>query len=150
MDNTSIISWNVYGLNAQARQDNVRTLVNDLRPSIVCLQETKLDVIPNSLVWSMLGIDFRDFAYLPTMHTRGGILVAGRATDVRFSDVLVGCYSVTVSVHAPDPGDNAIDNWWLTIIYGPQEVERRRYFWRNSRPLGTPVRDPGQSRVIST
>lgn len=73
MDNTTILSWNVRGLNARARQDNVRTLVNDVRPSIVCLQETKLDVIPQSLVWSMLGIEFSDFAYLPATHTRGGI-----------------------------------------------------------------------------
>lgn len=88
----------------------MRTLVNDLRPSVVCLQDTKLDVITNSLVWSMLGIEFRDFAYLPATHTRGGILVAERATDVRFSDVLLGCYSVTVCVQAPDMGDDASGN----------------------------------------
>lgn len=29
MDNTTVLSWNVRGLNAQARRDNVRTLVDD-------------------------------------------------------------------------------------------------------------------------
>lgn len=50
MDNTTVLSWNVRDLNAQARRDNVRTLVDDIRPSIVCLQETKLDVISEFLV----------------------------------------------------------------------------------------------------
>jgi len=65
MDNTTILSWNVRGLNAQARRDDVRTLVDDIRPSIVCLQETKLDVISLSLILSMLGRAFTEYAYLP-------------------------------------------------------------------------------------
>lgn len=32
MANTTIISWNVRGLNAQARRDSVRTLADDLSP----------------------------------------------------------------------------------------------------------------------
>ena len=49
----------------------------------------------------MLGRDFSDYAYLPASHTRGGILTAGRQSDVAFSDVLVGCYSITsFSPHA--------------------------------------------------
>jgi hypothetical protein len=64
------MSWNVRRLNMRARQDNVRTLVDDI--SIVCLLETKLDVIPQSLVFSMLGINFSDFAYLPANNTGAG------------------------------------------------------------------------------
>jgi hypothetical protein len=38
-----------------------------------------------------------------------------------FSDVLVGCYSITVSVDCPgNTGDEPL-KWWLTSIYGPQE-----------------------------
>lgn len=86
MDNTTVLSWNVRGLNAQARRDNVRTLVDDIRPSIVCLQETKLDVISEFLVFSLLGRDFVDFAYLPASSTRGGILIAGRRGSVSLSN----------------------------------------------------------------
>lgn len=62
MENTPLLSWNVRGLSARARRDNVRTLVDDIHPSIVCLQETKLDVIPQSMVIAMLVVNFRDFA----------------------------------------------------------------------------------------
>ena len=99
MDNTTIMSWNVRGLNDRARRDAVRTLVDDIRPSIVCLQETKLDVISQYLVFAMLGMSFADFAYLPASNTSGGILVAARQVDISLSDVHVGCYSITVRVH---------------------------------------------------
>jgi exonuclease III len=97
MDNTTVISWNVHGLNDRARRDIVRTLVDDIHPSIVCLHETKLAVIPQHLVFTMLGISFADFAYLPASN-KGGILIVARATDVSISDVLVGCYSLMVRV----------------------------------------------------
>jgi exonuclease III len=119
MDNKIILSWNVCGLNARARQDNVRTLVTDLRPSIVCLQETKLDVVPQNLVYSMLGINFHDYAYLPASNTRGGILIARRQEEVSISDVHVGCYSITVRVQQPDQGDIGDSSWWLSSVYGP-------------------------------
>ena len=86
MDNTTVLSWNVRGLNARARRDAVRTLIDDVSPSIVCLQETKLDVITDTMVLSMLGIAFSEFAYLPASETRGGILIAGRQPDVTISE----------------------------------------------------------------
>jgi exonuclease III len=41
------------------------------RPSIVCLQETKLDVISDFNDMQILGLGF-DYAYLPTIQTWGG------------------------------------------------------------------------------
>lgn len=120
MDNITIMSWNVRGLNSRARRDNVRTLVNDLRPSIICLQETKLDVIPQSLVFSMLGINFQEFAYLPANGTRGGILIAGRQQVVSLGSVQVGCFSVSVRVRPAHQLATELDCWWLSSVYGPQ------------------------------
>jgi hypothetical protein len=45
------------------------------RPSLVCLQETKLHVINDYDVMQILGSGF-DYSYLPTDDTGGGILVA--------------------------------------------------------------------------
>jgi hypothetical protein len=59
----------------------------------------------------MLGRAFLEFAYLPTSSTRGGILIAGCQAGVSFSDVLVGCYSVTVSVEAATSNGDGQDKW---------------------------------------
>lgn len=71
MENTIILCWNVHSLNERERCDAVRTLVDDVHPTIVCLQETKLDVISCYLVFGMLSASFGEFAYLPTSNTRG-------------------------------------------------------------------------------
>ena len=52
-------------------------------------------------------------------------MVAARHQDVVVSDVLVGCYSVTVAVK---PATNAAPNWWLTAVYGPREDRDKAIF----------------------
>jgi hypothetical protein len=47
------------------------------RVSMLCLQESKLDVIDDSLICNMLGSDF-DYAYLPTDGLWGGGGNSGR------------------------------------------------------------------------
>ena len=58
---------------------------------------------------------------MPASSTHGGILVAGQCSDVAFTEVLIGCFSVTVAVKPLSATGEAQDNWWLTAVYGPQE-----------------------------
>lgn len=71
------LSWNVRGLNNPARRKVVRDLVRDQGCSIVCLQETKLEAVTAQVVEETLGPNFADnFAFLPAVGTRGGVLIA--------------------------------------------------------------------------
>jgi hypothetical protein len=45
MGSENILIWNVRGLNAGTHRAAVRDLVTSERPSLVCLQETKMNVI---------------------------------------------------------------------------------------------------------
>ena len=76
MENVSILVWNVCGLNDRGKRDNLRKVVDDFRPSVVCLQETKLAHVSERDVASFLGSDFFEFVLLPAQQTRGGILIA--------------------------------------------------------------------------
>lgn len=69
----------------------------------------------------MLGINFRDFAYLLASDTRGGILIRVIKPVVSLSDVLIGCYSMTVAVTPVIQVSGATARWLLTSFYGPQE-----------------------------
>jgi exonuclease III len=71
-----LLCWNVRGLNDPAKRDAVCEFVASLRVSMVCLQETRLDVIDDFLVMQCLGQSFDGYVYLPTVETRGGILLA--------------------------------------------------------------------------
>lgn len=49
-------------------------------------------------MFSLFGITFYDFAYLPASNTWRGILIDAKQSDVPISDVLMGCYSLMVRV----------------------------------------------------
>jgi hypothetical protein len=61
MDPANILFWNVRGYNGSGRQASVRNLVASLRIDVVCLQETKMEVISRVLVLQMLRPDFSNF-----------------------------------------------------------------------------------------
>jgi len=84
MDKLNFMIWNVRGLNDKARRDNLRKVVDDTRPAVVCLQETKLSHIADRDVVSFLGRDFTKFVFLSAQQTRGGILIAWRDANTSF------------------------------------------------------------------
>jgi hypothetical protein len=57
--------------------------------------------------------------------TSGRIIVVARDPDIRLSNINVGRYSVTISVH---PDDDGRTPWWLTVVYGPQEENKKGLF----------------------
>jgi exonuclease III len=78
MDSVSILIWNVHGLNDKDRRDVLRKVVEAARPSVICLQETKLSHIFERDVSCFLGPEYTQFVYLPAQQTREGILMAWR------------------------------------------------------------------------
>ena len=48
--NCQLLNWNVRGLNDGARKDAVSEIVKDTRSTIVCLQETKLQLVDQNVV----------------------------------------------------------------------------------------------------
>jgi exonuclease III len=69
---TNILDWNPRRLKNIARRDAIRDLIRDTHASIICLQETKLAVIDDSLISAMLGHNFTaNYAFLPANGTSG-------------------------------------------------------------------------------
>jgi exonuclease III len=48
-----IVSWNVRGLNKEKKRLRVRRLLRQWKVDIVCLQETKLEMVTHGLVQSL-------------------------------------------------------------------------------------------------
>jgi exonuclease III len=55
MDSENILVWNVRDLNGRARRALVAGVMSQERVSVVCLQETMLDVIDDRLILELLG-----------------------------------------------------------------------------------------------
>lgn len=133
MDYTSL-SWNVRGLNNPARRKVVADLVADHRCNLVCLQETKLEEITSSIVAETLGSRSLDnFAFLPAVGSRGGILLAANADQYSVTPQpnLAGSYSLSVLI--TDLNDNS--SWMMTRVYGPQDDAAKLMFIAEMRNL---------------
>ena len=92
----------------------MREFMSSIQASLVCLQETKLNVIDQFVVMQCLGPSFDGFTFLPAVGTRGGILLAWDSSvfDVR----TVSFYSFSLNAEVAVGSNNA---WWITVVYGP-------------------------------
>uniref|UniRef100_A0A453SB23 Endonuclease/exonuclease/phosphatase domain-containing protein n=3 Tax=Aegilops tauschii subsp. strangulata TaxID=200361 RepID=A0A453SB23_AEGTS len=126
-----IIVWNVRGLNARARRTAIRSLIVSTNASVVCLQETKMELIGLSTVLETLGSDFDDYAYLPAIGTRGGILLAWKRGLVMISNPSLTTNTLSALVTPP----HGANPWWLTIVYGPQHDNDKIAFLQEIRDV---------------
>jgi exonuclease III len=77
-----IFNWNVRGLNNPARKQVVRDLIQEHHTTIVCLQETKLQLVTDVVVTETLGSKFAtNHVSLPADGTHRGILLACSQDD---------------------------------------------------------------------
>ena len=130
--NVKLLCWNVRGLNAPARRDAVRDLLRDYHATIVCLQETKLDHVDDSLIATMLGPSFTaNYHVLPAVGSRGGMIMAVSDAFFRLSDFQAthGSISATVTMLADGL------EWTLSCVYGPQGEQDKLLFINELRGL---------------
>jgi exonuclease III len=103
MDNPSqiysFLSWNVCGLNSAASHEDVKKIIVLYKPDLICLQETKLEIISAALIGDALGYQYENnFVFLHASGTRGGILIAAKDSAFRFHQPNLDANSITVKV----------------------------------------------------
>ena len=86
---------NVRGMNDQNKRLQVKHLLKLWRLDIICLQETKLDLITRGLVCSLWGLHHLDWLYLGSTGALGGILLMWDTRVVEKIDDAMGHFSVS-------------------------------------------------------
>ncbi|PNT71080.1 uncharacterized protein LOC106866036 [Brachypodium distachyon] len=115
--NVNLVCWNVRGLNNPSHRSAVCDLIRDTHATIICIQETKLQVVNDRLIRDLLGPCFSaNFAVLPAAGTRGGMILAASEDFFTISDVHLSAHSITVTVTMRSEGAS----WSLTSVYGQQ------------------------------
>jgi exonuclease III len=131
MDPANILVWNIRGLNSVARQDSVvRVLVDSTKADIVCLQETKMEMIGPRLLLSMLGSSFSNYTYLPSVGVSEGILMCWKDRIGAALATRVDAFSVSVQFASVDGTP-----WWMTCVYGPQSTADKLLFLQEIRGI---------------
>lgn len=127
-----MLNWNVRGLNNSARRGVVKDLVFDTRCTVACLQETKIQHVDTAVVNETLGHQFiQNFVFLPAQQTRGGALLAVHQDFYKIIDSRVGTFSVSAKIEAT----TSLQEWWLTVVYGPQGDSEKLQFLQELRMI---------------
>jgi exonuclease III len=92
-DTVDLLSWNVRGLNDVDRQATVNEIISASSCHIVCLQETKLDVVDQYTASFLGGFRLKSFAQRPAIGTRGGILLLWDDDTVLVTDVVASGFA---------------------------------------------------------
>ncbi|KAM3730327.1 hypothetical protein ACB098_12G079000 [Castanea mollissima] len=110
-----ILSWNVRGLNNFHKREVVKNLLKELKGDVICLQEIKLDSTNSTIVKSLWGNPFVDWAALDAIHTAGGFWLAWDRRVFEKVDYFVGRFSVSVLLKGVVDGFQ----WVCSGVYGP-------------------------------
>jgi exonuclease III len=120
-----ILNWNVRGLNGGARGQVVWDIVDDHHAKIICLQETKLQVVNDFTIAETLGGQFvGGYAVLPAEGVRGGVIIACSVHKYTIQDTVVGKYMVSANIKNRANGNL----FSLTGVYGPQLDSEKEEF----------------------
>lgn len=120
-----LLSWNVRGLNNPQKREVCKNLLKEWRCNIVFLLETKLFSLNSSLLQSLWGSPFTDWAILDAVQTSEGVLLIWDKQVVEKIDVSVGQFSVSVLLKGVLDGFE----WVCTGIYGPNADHHRAVLW---------------------
>jgi exonuclease III len=130
MNPSTILVWNVRGLNQRDRRNSVRDVVLSSNADIVCLQETKVANMSQNLFLSVFGSAYDNFVTLPANGTRGWVLIAWKGCSCQAVASRVDTYFVSILFSEQDGR-----NWWLTRVYGPQRDEEKVLFLQDLRNI---------------
>lgn len=122
---SKVITWNVRGLNNVAKQEEVKQVMTVYKLDLICIQETKMSIIDDSLIRNSLGMPYENnYCYLPAEGTRGGILLAANDSCLTLSNSWATINTITATV--TDARNNY--QWTVTGVYGPQgDLEKKRF-----------------------
>lgn len=118
----SVLVWNVRGLNNAAKRALVQESVVSSNASVVCFQESKLEVVNAVLIFELCGPGFNCFEVLPAEQTRGGVIIAWKGDLLQGTLVHTGRWSLIVNLSWGDR------SWSLSSVYGPQADDEKLLF----------------------
>ena len=80
-----ILSWNVRGANDSSKKKVIKTFIRNQRVDLICIQETKIQAMSDSIARSIGSGRFLDWKAVNAKGASGGILICW---DRRSLDIL--------------------------------------------------------------
>lgn len=94
--NWNILSWNVRGINSQAKRDDLRDKITESACSIVCIQETKREQFDLVYIRKFCNRSFNKFVYSQSHGASGGLITIWKGHLFDGIALDITDYSITV------------------------------------------------------
>ncbi|XP_026419995.1 uncharacterized protein LOC113315972 [Papaver somniferum] len=112
-----ILSWNIRGLGQYPKIIAIKAAIAKYNPTICTIQETKTEVVDDSLIRSLWGSNRCSYIYLASEGAYGGIIFMWKERILVMEDQLIGAFSVSIKFR------NMSDDfsWIFTSVYGASD-----------------------------
>jgi len=121
----SLVSWNVWGLGGWEKRKEVKDLVKEKLPFVLCLQETKLQLIDGFLCTSLWGNSKHDYSYSSSVGASGGLLTVWDTSEVEVWASVRG--DRFLMIHGRFIKSN--DEFYLFNLYAPCDQRAKQALW---------------------
>jgi len=117
-----VISYNVRGLGGGEKRVEVRRLVHEKNPFVLCIQESKMSFVDDFLIKSIWGLTPCGYSYQPSVGASGGLITVWDSSlidvwsSTSFGHVLVITSRVIVT------GEDIV----IINVYAPCEMEAKK------------------------
>lgn len=120
-----LLSWNVRGLGGYEKRKDVRALVRDKQPLILCLQETKLQMCDVNVCSSVWDRQSAEFSFRPSQGASRGLLTVWDASEVEVWSS--GYFDHVLSIHGRFISSD--EEFHLFNVYAPCDGGARQMLW---------------------
>jgi len=110
-----LLSWNVRGLGSLEKRKEVRSLVKEKRPLILCIKETKLQRCDVDVCLSVWDGQQASFSFRPSLGASGGLLTIWDSAEVEVWSS--ACFDHVLSIHGRFILAN--EEFYLFNVYAP-------------------------------
>ncbi|XP_024628654.1 DNA-(apurinic or apyrimidinic site) endonuclease-like [Medicago truncatula] len=120
-----VVSWNVRGLGGLEKRKEVKELVKEKAPFVLCIQETKLQLIDDFVCTSIWGPMCHDYSFSPSVGASGGLVTIWDTAEV---EVWTSCRGDNfLLIHGRFIKSN--EEFYLFNVYAPCDRFAKQALW---------------------
>ena len=127
----NIITYNARGLGRGVKWPAIRRLVNKQHVDMLCIQETKKELIDRDICHALWGDPDVQWADQPATHTAGGILCLWSEKVFRMERKIIGPGYVMMSGKWIQE-DQSVN---IVSVYSPCDIQGKRVLWEAIKQL---------------
>ena len=123
--NIKLLSWNVRGVNESRKRKVIKSVVRKQKVDLFCIQETKIQLMSESVVRSLGSGRFLEWKALNACGSAGGMLICWDKRVLELLEWEVGQFSLSYRFKTLENGVI----WAFTGVYGPFTRLEREGLW---------------------